>query len=352
MIRTALVGVGNCASALVQGVEYYRTNDTSQGLIIPEILGFKVSDIEFVASFDVDPQKVGQPLGKAILSGQNNTLPLSDSVETTCMVYAAPVFDTIGLAYRAEFEPVAASEQDTRAILAESKPDVLVNYLPVGSDEATQYWAQICLDLKIGFINAIPSFVVSDSSWNSRFIKAGVPCAGDDVKSQIGATIIHRALVETFSRRGGKLTDTYQLNFGGNMDFKNMIEGERLTSKRISKVNSVLAAITDSSLRPDQIHISPTDYVSYLKDNKIAYVNIRGTGFAGAPIEIETKLSVWDSPNSAAVVVDVIRFIAGAKATGTGGALPICDFYFKSPPQQENDIIAETKAREYADRGT
>lgn len=350
MIKVAIVGVGNCASALVQGVHYYRHTSTTDGLIISEIFGLAVQDIEFVAAFDVDKLKVGHPIEKAIFEGKNNTLQFFVPTSSTCRVSAAPRFDGIGQIYEGQLSLATTSEADARRTLAAANPDVLVNFLPVGSDEATRYWATVCLEMGIGFVNAIPSFIVSDPHWASRFSAAGVPCMGDDVKSQIGATIVHRTLVRIFQARGGTLDNTYQLNFGGNMDFLNMLEDKRITSKRISKTNSVVSQITQD--RPVDIHISPTDYVEYLRDNKIAYINLKGKAFGGAPIEIETKMSVWDSPNSAGVVVDAIRFVAGARRERIGGPLPVCDFYFKSPPEQQGDAEAEHRARECAMRGS
>jgi myo-inositol-1-phosphate synthase len=350
MIKVAIVGIGNCASSLVQGVHYYRKNQSSAGLIIPQIFGFFVRDIEFVAAFDVDTRKVGCPLEEAIFKGQNNTLSFFRPQSSSCVVSSAPRFDGVGEVYGEQIEVVTGSDSDVHRVLDVSKPDVLVNYLPVGSDQGTKYWASLCIEMGIGFVNAIPSFVVSEPEWGSKFSNAHVPCTGDDVKSQIGATIVHRALVRIFEGRGGTIDNTYQLNFGGNMDFLNMLEGKRLTSKRISKTNSVVSQISRGG--EVDIHISPTDYIKYLRDNKIAYINLKGAGFGGAPIEIETKMSVWDSPNSAAVVVDAIRFTAGAKKEGIGGPLPICDFYFKSPPEQRGDVEAEQKARQYAEKGS
>jgi myo-inositol-1-phosphate synthase len=348
MINVALVGIGNCASALVQGVHYYRGNNTTEGLIIEEIFGFRASDIHFVASFDVDASKVGKPLEAAIFSGKNNTLRFFSPQSSSCIVSLAPRLDGIGEFYERQIDLAPTADDDIHKILADTSPDVLVNYLPVGSDEATKYWARLCLELGIGFVNAIPSFLVSDPQWGQRFFDAGIPCVGDDVKSQIGATIVHRTLVRTFKSRGGSLDNTYQLNFGGNMDFLNMLEDKRLESKRMSKINAVVAEI--GSTDGIGIHISPTDYIEHLRDNKIAYINLNGKAFGGAPISIETRMSVWDSPNSAAVVVDAIRFVAGAKREHVGGPLPICAFYFKSPPLQLGDLEAEQQARDYAQR--
>lgn len=346
MIRVAIVGVGNCASSLVQGVEYYRNNDVTEGLIIPEIFGYRPKDIEFVAAFDVDADKVGRPLGTAIFAGQNLTKRLVDDVPDGCAVTAAPRFDGIGDAYSRRIELEEGTVAAVRAALDRSAPDLLVNYLPVGSEKGTGFWAELCLERGIGFLNAIPSFIVSDPVWEARFRKAGVPCAGDDVKSQVGATLVHRLLAYAFASRGAVIENTYQLNFGGNMDFFNMLEGSRLTSKRKSKVTAVASEMPN--FEQHRVHISPTDYIEFLGDNKIAYINLKGRAFAGVPIEIEVKLSVWDSPNSAGVIMDVIRFMKGALDEKRGGALPVCDFYFKSPPHAQPDYKAEEEARRFA----
>jgi myo-inositol-1-phosphate synthase len=350
MIRVAIVGVGNCASSLVQGVEYYRTINTHEGLIIPNIFGYRPRDIEFVAAFDVDSAKVGQPLGTAIFSGQNLTRRLVDKVPDGCMVYPAPSFDGAGEVYRRRIYVQEGTIDGIRSTLELHKPDLLINYLPVGSDRATQFWAETCLDLKLGFLNAIPSFIVSDKRWQARFEDAKVPCAGDDVKSQVGATLIHRLLAYAFASRGARIENTYQLNFGGNMDFFNMLEGSRVLSKKKSKVGAVASQIPDFDER--KVHISPTDYIEFLGDNKIAYINFKGLGFAAAPIEVEVKMSVWDSPNSAGVIMDVIRFMKRAIVERLGGALPVCDFYFKSPPFSRSDHEAEAEARRLAARKT
>jgi len=352
MIKVALVGIGNCASALVQGVSYYRQNSDAPGLIIKEVCGFTPSDIEFTSAFDVDSSKVGFSLDKAIFSGKNNTIKISDNIENaSCIVAPAPVFDGAGRSYREKIdliEPDEYSEYNVNKILSSSKPDVLVNYLPVGSEQATQFWAKKCIEYNIGFINAIPSFIVSDPKWAKQFSDSKTPCVGDDVKSQVGATIIHRALVHLFSSRGAKVDSTYQLNFGGNMDFYNMLEDGRLISKKKSKLSSVRHEIPN--IEENMIHISPTDYIQFLEDQKIAYINIIGRGFAGTPMEVECKLKVWDSPNSAGVVIDLIRFVAAAKIAGHFGPLPICPFYFKSPPYNLTDVEAEKIAYETASK--
>lgn len=346
MINVALIGIGNCASSLVQGVQYYTDTPEAPGLILRDVCGFTASDIEFVAAFDADRSKVGKTLDAAILAGRNNTLGLVEAVRgPLCPVHPAPVFDGIGEIYGRYVEQTA-TEGDVDAVLESTKPDVLVNYLPVGSDHATRFWADRAIHHGIAFVNAIPSFIVSDPEWAERFRQAGVPCAGDDVKSQIGATIIHRMLAHLFATRGGVIDTTYQLNFGGNMDFMNMLEGGRIETKKKSKMSSVVHEVPD--IAAENIHISPTGYVEFLKDQKIAYINVTGRAFGGAPLEIECKLKVWDSPNSAGVVIDLIRFTAAAARLGMGGPIPVCPYYFKSPSTNLPDDVAEQVAREFA----
>jgi myo-inositol-1-phosphate synthase len=346
-IKVALIGVGNCASSLVQGVSYYHNTNTTSGLIIPEICGFKPKDIKFVSAFDVDKNKTGKILKDAIFEGQNNTLKLTDEIfNANCSVSPAPILDGISELYKGMIDIEDDVFYKVDDILKKSKPDILINYLPVGSDEATKFWAQKCLEHHIGFINAIPSFIVSRPEWSSKFEKAGLPCAGDDVKSQVGATIIHRTLARLFKTRGTQVENSYQLNFGGNMDFYNMLESGRLATKKESKISSVKHEVPE--LEEKNLHISPTDYISYLQDQKIAYINITGRGFANVPIEIECKLKVVDSPNSAGVIIDVIRFMAAAKFQGFAGPLPVSSFYFKSPPDNIPDFEAEKIARELA----
>jgi myo-inositol-1-phosphate synthase len=345
VIRVVLVGIGNCASALVQGVAYYSHSPDAPGLIIRDVCGYRPSDIEFVAAFDVDQEKVGHQLDRAIFSGRNNTLRFFKP-NTDCVVSAGPVLDGTGSSYRDAIRVVEGSLDSVDETLRKSKADVLINYLPVGSDSATKFWAERCLVHKIGFVNAIPSFVVSDPEWAKKFTEGGIPCAGDDVKSQIGATILHRALVQLFESRGGSIRDTYQLNFGGNMDFFNMLEVGRIESKKISKAYAVQSE--GPALTKDQFHISPTGFVKFLGDQKIAYINVSGSVFGGAQIEIECKVKVHDSPNSAGVVIDVVRFVAAARRRGIAGPIEVCPFYFKRPPNNEHDYNAEIVARRQA----
>lgn len=335
MIRVALVGIGNCASALVQGVTYYRRQPDMPGIITPIIHGLRISDIEFVAAFDIDSTKVGLPLREAIFAGRNNTLRFAHEIESAdCLVEPAPALDGFGPKLTAKTSLSTAPTEDMDAILKRARPDVLVNYLPVGADIASKYWAETCIRNKIAFVNAIPSFVASDPDFERRFREAGVPIAGDDVKSQIGATLLHRSLVRMFAMRGGQIDSTFQLNFGGNTDFENMLEDRRLDSKLKSKLSSVRSEFDSSTT---DMHISPSGYISHLQDQKLAYVNVVGHAFGGAPIEIECRIKVWDSPNSAGVIADVIRFAFSSLQRGEGGAIPVCDFYFKSPPSQSRD---------------
>lgn len=335
MIRVALVGIGNCAAALVQGVTYYRRQPDSPGQITPIVCGLKTSDIEFVAAFDVDSNKVGRLLRDAIFSGRNNTLKFASEIESAdCVVSSAPLLDGFGPSLAAKVTVVSSSSETVDCILQRAKPDVLVNYLPVGADLATRYWAEACLRNRIAFVNAIPSFIASNPDFEGRFREAGIPVAGDDVKSQIGATLLHRSLVRMFAMRGGVIDNTFQLNFGGNTDFQNMLEDGRLTNKLKSKVGSVASEFDSVNV---DMHISPSGYIPHLKDQKLAYVNVSGTVFGGAPVEIECRIKVWDSPNSAGVIADVIRFAYAARLRGEGGAIPVCDFYFKSPPRQARD---------------
>ena len=320
-IRVAVAGVGNCASSLVQGVEYYRNADAREsvpGLMHVVLGGYHVGDIEFVAAFDVDAAKVGLDVGKAIFASPNNTIRFADVPELGVEVLRGPTLD------------VAEAMREARA-------DVLVSYLPVGSEQAQKHYAQACLDAGVAFVNAIPVFIASDPEWARRFGEAGVPIVGDDIKSQVGSTIVHRVLTRLFEDRGTVLDRTYQLNFGGNMDFKNMLERERLQSKKISKTQSVTSQL-DHSLEPDAVHIGPSDHVPWLEDRKWAYIRLEGRNFGDVPLNIELKLEVWDSPNSAGVIIDALRCAKLAADRGIGGPLLGPSAYFmKSPPKQFRD---------------
>jgi len=347
-IKVAIAGVGNCASALVQGVEYYRDRQgvALGGIMRHSIGGYKCIDVEFVAAFDIDRRKVGHPLEEAIFAKPNCTrifqsaLPVSNVV-----VQAGPVLDGVAehmadypddAAFRsADLEPT-----DVAAALRASGADVLVCYLPVGSERAVKHYAQACLDARVAMINCVPVFLASDHTWAQKFRDAGVPIIGDDIKSQVGATIIHRTLARLFADRGVGLDRTYQLNIGGNTDFLNMLERSRLKSKKISKTESVQSQL-DERLDARDIHIGPSDYVPWQQDNKICFIRMEGRGFGDAPIELEMRLSVEDSPNSAGVVIDAIRCVKLALERGEAGPLVAPSaYYMKSPPRQFRDSVA------------
>jgi myo-inositol-1-phosphate synthase len=347
-IKVAIAGVGNCASALVQGVEYYRNRQgvALDGVMRPSIGSYRCGDIEFVAAFDVDQRKVGHPLEEAIFAKPNCTrifqsaLPVSNVV-----VQAGPILDGVA-AHMADypddaaFRPADLEPTDIAAALRASGAEVLLCYLPVGSEQAVKHYAQACLDARVALINCVPVFLASDPCWAEKFRDAGVPIIGDDIKSQVGATIVHRALVRLFSDRGVPIDRTYQLNTGGNTDFLNMLERARLRSKKISKTESVQSQL-DERLDSHDIHIGPSDYVPWQKDNKVCFIRVEGHGFGGAPIELEMRLSVEDSPNSAGVVIDAIRCVKLALERGEAGPLVAPSaYYMKSPPQQLRDSIA------------
>lgn len=339
-VRVAIAGVGNCASSLVQGVEYYRNADPGErvpGLMNVVLGGYHVGDVEFVAAFDVDAAKVGLDLGKAISAGPNNTIHFAEVPELGVLVQRGPTFDGIGKYYKEAIEESPATPVDVAQALRDTKADVLVSYLPVGSEEAQRYYAQACLDAGVGFVNAIPVFIASDPEWAQKFTDAGVPIVGDDIKSQLGATIAHRILARLFEDRGLAIDRTYQLNFGGNMDFKNMLERERLESKKISKTQSVTSQI-DQGINSESVHIGPSDHVPWLDDRKWAYIRLEGRNFGDVPLNVELKLEVWDSPNSAGVIIDAVRCAKVALDRGIGGPLLGPSAYFmKSPPVQYTD---------------
>jgi myo-inositol-1-phosphate synthase len=350
-IRVAIAGVGNCASSLVQGVEYYRNADESEsvpGLMHVNLGGYHVGDVEFVAAFDVDAAKVGLDIGKAIFSGQNNTIRFASVGELGITVQKGPTLDGLGKYYRQTIEESPAEPVDVAAVLKETGADVLVSYLPVGSENAQKYYAQACLDSKVAFVNAIPVFIASDPEWAAKFSNAGVPIVGDDIKSQVGATIVHRILARLFEDRGLVLDRTYQLNVGGNMDFKNMLERERLESKKISKTQSVTSQL-ENGIAADDVHIGPSDHVPWLDDRKWAYIRLEGRNFGDVPLNVELKLEVWDSPNSAGVIIDALRCAKIAKDRGIGGPLLGPSAYFmKSPPVQYHDDVAHKMVEDFA----
>jgi len=350
-IRVAIAGVGNCASSLVQGVTYYRDADPTEavpGLMHVVLGGYHVRDVEFVAAFDVDATKVGTDLGKAIHAGQNNTIRFAQVDDLGVAVQRGPTLDGLGKYYRQTIEESPAQPVDVVKVLRHSKADVLVSYLPVGSEEAQKHYAACALEAGVAFVNAIPVFIASDPVWAARFEEAGVPIVGDDIKSQVGATIVHRILARLFEDRGMVLDRTYQLNVGGNMDFKNMLERERLESKKISKTQSVTSQI-DHGIAADDVHIGPSDHVAWLQDRKWAYIRLEGRNFGDVPLNVELKLEVWDSPNSAGVIIDALRCAKIAKDRGIGGPLLGPSAYFmKSPPVQYRDHEAQELIEAFA----
>jgi len=336
-VRVAIVGVGNCATSLIQGIEYYRDADpegTVPGLMHVMFGDYHVRDIEFVAAFDVDAKKVGFDLAEATRASENNTIKISEVPPTGLIVQRGPTLDGLGKYYRQTIEESDAEPVDVVQVLSEAKVDVLVSYLPVGSEAADKFYAQCALDAKVAFVNALPVFIASDPEWAQKFTDAGVPIIGDDIKSQVGATITHRVLAKLFEDRGVVLDRTYQLNVGGNMDFKNMLERERLESKKVSKTQAVTSNI-DHDMGSRNVHIGPSDYVAWLDDRKWAYVRLEGRAFGDVPLTMEYKLEVWDSPNSAGIIIDAIRAAKIAKDRGIGGPLLSASSYLmKSPPVQ------------------
>ena len=342
-LRVALVGIGNCANALVQGVTFYR--DAAADELIPGLMHnrfgpYAVSDIEFVAAFDVDAEKVGVDLAEAIWASENNTLRFAEVATSGVIVQKGPTLDGLGDYYRDMIEESVVPEVDVAQALRDSKAEVLVCYLPVGSEIAAKAYAQACLDAGVAFVNALPVFIASDPEWAAKFTAAGIPIVGDDIKSQLGATITHRVLARLFEERGLVLDRTYQLNVGGNMDFKNMLERRRLESKKISKTRAVTSNI-NSEMNAKDVHIGPSDHIPWLDDRKLAFVRLEGHGFGNAPTSLEYKLEVWDSPNSAGVVIDAIRAAKMALDAGQGGPVEAASAYFmKSPPKQYPDPVA------------
>ena len=349
-VRVAIVGVGNCASSLVQGVEYYKNADptaTVPGLMHVKLGPYHVNDVTFVAAFDVDDKKVGKDLSEAINSSENNTIKIADVPTAGVEVQRGHTLDGLGKYYRMTIDESAAEPVDVVAVLKERKVDVLVSYLPVGSEEADKFYAQCAIDAGVAFVNALPVFIASDPEWAAKFEAAGVPIIGDDIKSQVGATITHRVMAKLFEQRGVVLDRTYQLNVGGNMDFKNMLERERLESKKVSKTQSVTSNLTGSlggKIEDKNVHIGPSDYVQWLDDRKWAYVRLEGRAFGDVPLNLEYKLEVWDSPNSAGIIIDAIRAAKIAKDRGIGGALISASSYLmKSPPVQREDTEGRAK---------
>ncbi|HEX7168816.1 MAG TPA: inositol-3-phosphate synthase [Acidimicrobiales bacterium] len=350
-IRVAIAGVGNCASSLVQGVEYYKDADATErvpGLMHVVLGGYHVGDVEFVAAFDVDAAKVGLDLGKAVFAHTNNTVRFADLPEMGVPVLRGPTFDGFGEFYRQVCEESPAAPVDVAKALRDAQADVLVSYLPVGSELAQKHYAQACIDAGVAFVNAIPVFIASDPEWAAKFELAGVPLVGDDIKSQVGATIVHRTLARLFEDRGTTIDHTYQLNFGGNMDFMNMLERSRLKSKKISKTQSVTSQI-DAGISDRDVHIGPSDHVPWLEDRKWAFIRLEGRNFGDVPLTVELKLEVHDSPNSAGVIIDAVRCAKIAKDRGIGGPVMGASAYFmKSPPVQYRDEVAREMVETFA----
>ncbi|TQJ60245.1 myo-inositol-1-phosphate synthase [Arthrobacter sp. SLBN-83] len=349
-IRVAIVGVGNCAASLVQGVQYYKDADpadTVPGLMHVEFGPYHVGDVEFVAAFDVDGKKVGVDLSDAISASENNTIKIADVPPTGVTVQRGHTLDGLGKYYLETIEQSTEEPVDVVQALKDAKVDVMVCYLPVGSQEAAEFYAQAAIDAGVAFVNALPVFIAGTKEWADKFTAAGVPIVGDDIKSQIGATITHRVMAKLFEDRGVTLDRTYQLNVGGNMDFKNMLERDRLESKKISKTQAVTSNV-EAELAAKDVHIGPSDYVQWLDDRKWAFVRLEGRNFGDAPVSLEYKLEVWDSPNSAGVIIDAIRAAKIGLDRGIGGPLLSASSYFmKSPPEQFNDDLAREKVEAF-----
>ena len=348
-VRVAVVGVGNCASAFVQGVEYYKDAEGDQpipGLMHADLGGYHIRDIEFTAAFDIDKDKVGKDLSEAIWAGQNNTIKFADVPHLGVPVYRGMTHDGLGKYLKQKIEKAPGETDDIIQILKETKTDVVVSYLPVGSEQATKWYVEQVIEAGCGFVNCIPVFIASQNYWANRFRKAGLPIVGDDIKSQVGATIVHRTLASLFQDRGLKLAHTSQLNVGGNMDFFNMLERERLESKKISKTQAVTSLLNEQ-LPADDVHVGPSDYVPWLTDRKWAHIRLEAEAFGDVPLSLEAKLEVWDSPNSAGIVIDAVRCCKLALNHGLSGPLEEPSSYLmKSPPVQ----VPDTTARENTER--
>ncbi len=349
-IRVAIIGVGNCASSLVQGVQYYREAPEDEfvpGLMHVNLGGYHIRDIEFTAAFDVDAGKVGKDLGEAIRAEPNNTITFSKVPHLGVPVHRGMTLDGIGKYLSDIVTEVDGPPADVARILTETETDVVVSYLPVGSEVATKWYVEQILEAGCAFVNCIPVFIAREDSWRQRFEEANLPIVGDDIKSQVGATITHRMLTRLFADRGVRIDRTYQLNFGGNTDFLNMLERDRLESKKISKTNAVTSQL-DYEIGADNVHVGPSDHVPWLQDRKWAHIRLEGTTFGDVPLNVEMKLEVWDSPNSAGVVIDAIRCAKLALNNGIGGALLAPSSYFmKSPPEQYHDDIARDRVEEF-----
>ena len=349
-VRVAIVGVGNCASSLVQGVQYYKDADenaTVPGLMHVKLGRYHVRDVKFVAAFDVDAKKVGFDLSEAIFASENNTIKIADVPPTDVVVQRGPTLDGIGKYYAETIEISDVEPADVVKALKDAEVDVLVSYLPVGSEEADKFYAQCAIDAGVAFVNALPVFIASDPVWAKKFEDAGVPIVGDDIKSQVGATITHRVMAKLFEDRGVQLDRTMQLNVGGNMDFLNMLERSRLESKKISKTQAVTSNL-QREFNTKDVHIGPSDHVGWLDDRKWAYVRLEGRAFGDVPLNLEYKLEVWDSPNSAGVIIDAVRAAKIAKDRGIGGPVEAASAYLmKSPPKQLADDVARAQLEDF-----
>jgi len=349
-VRVAIIGVGNCASSLVQGVQYYKNagdGDVVPGLMHVNLGGYHISDIEFSAAFDIDVKKVGLDLSKAIWAGENNALKFADVPNLDVPVHRGMTHDGLGKYLKEKIQKAPGCTSSITQILKDTETHVVVNYLPVGSEQATKWYVEQVLNAGCAFVNCIPVFIANQSYWQQRFEERGLPVIGDDIKSQVGATIVHRVLTHLFEQRGVQLERTSQLNVGGNMDFYNMLERERLESKKISKTNAVTSQV-DRELDADNVHIGPSDYVAWLTDRKWAYIRMEGRGFGDVPLNVELKLEVWDGPNSAGVVIDAVRCAKLGLDRGIGGALEAPSSYFmKSPPTQYPDDVARQKTEAF-----
>jgi myo-inositol-1-phosphate synthase len=349
-VRVAIVGVGNCASSFVQGVHYYRDADPAEqvpGLMHVDLGGYQVSDIEFTAAFDIDSDKVGKDLSEAIYAGQNNTIRFSDVPRLGVPVHRGMTHDGLGKYLKEKIEKAPGETDDIVGILQKTNTDVLVCYLPVGSEQATKWYVEQAIEAGVGFVNCLPVFIAREDYWNKRFLRAGLPIIGDDIKSQVGATIVHRQLARLFEDRGVKIERMSQLNVGGNMDFYNMLERERLESKKISKTRAV-TSIIDEDIGAENVHVGPSDYVPWLGDRKWAHIRLEGRSFGDVPLTIELKLEVWDSPNSAGVVIDAVRIVKLALNHGIAGQLDGPSSYLmKSHHTQRPDPVARDMTEEF-----
>lgn len=353
-VNVAIAGVGNCAASLVQGVTYYADADADTqvpGLMHVRFGDYHVRDVRFVTAFDVDAKKVGQDLSEAIVASENNTIRIADVPPLGVPVRRGPTYDGLGMYYRETIEESHEQPVDVAAQLRDADVDVLVCYLPVGSEQAVAFYAEAALEAGVAFVNALPVFIASDPAWARKFTEAGVPIVGDDIKSQVGATITHRVLSKLFEDRGVHLDRTMQLNVGGNMDFMNMREPSRLDSKRTSKTQSVTSQVR-RDLGKDNVHIGPSDYVPWLDDRKWAYVRLEGRSFGDVPVSLEYKLEVWDSPNSAGIIIDALRAAKIAKDRGIGGpVLSASSYFMKSPPEQYSDTEAHDAVEAFISSG-